>query len=182
MRFMEQFLFFCQDINKMAGKKKIRILYIWLTRAFVGIFVYRLERSLFLLFGSVYKIIRILGVPLINLLQAYSNLDIHYEADIKGGLSVLHPSMGVVVSGRAKLGKNCTFIGGNVIGIRNNSKEAFILGDHLHMGANATIIGPLILGNNVTVGASACVTKSYSSSDITLVGVPAKILNKQIKN
>jgi len=36
---------------------------------------------------------------------------------------------------------------------------SFVIGDDCSLGANATIIGPLILGERIKVGASACVIK-----------------------
>lgn len=32
-------------------------------------------------------------------------MDIHYKADIKGGLLVLHPSVGCVISGQSIIGE-----------------------------------------------------------------------------
>ncbi len=172
---MTQLKYFIKDINRMLGKYKIRILHILLSRVFIGIFVYRFERSLFLLLGKYYGILRVPLIPIFNLLLMYSNLEIHYKADIKGGFIVLHPSVGVVVSGQVTIGKNLTLVGGNIIGAKAKcKKEYFIIGDDCNFGANATLIGPLILGNNVLIGASACVTKSFVKDDIRLVGVPAK--------
>ncbi len=101
---MTQIKLFIKDVKRMLGKHKIRILHIWLSRTFCGVLMYRLERSLFLLFGKTYGIIRVPFIPIFNLLQAYSNVDIHYKANIKGGLSVLHPSVGCVISGQANIG------------------------------------------------------------------------------
>lgn len=177
----KQFLYFLEDIRRMLGKSKSRILYIWLSRSFVGLFMYRLERGFFVTFGKLYSIIRILFLPIINIIQAYSNLDINYKANIKGGILVLHPSNGVVISGRSIIGANLTLTGGNVIGISKNcSIGDFVIGDNCSLGANAVIIGPLKLMNNVQVGASACVVKSFADSHITLVGVPAKILKTTV--
>lgn len=174
---LTQFIFFRKDIKRMLGKNKFRIIILWINRGFVGIFLYRLERSLYLLLGSKYQYFRLLVIPFFNLLQAYSNIDIHYKASIAGGLNILHPSMGIVISGRAAIGDNCTLIGGNVIGVDNRRDSKFILGANLHMGANSTIIGPLILGDNCTVGSLACVTKNFLESDLIIAGVPAKVLN-----
>ena len=147
-----------------------------MSRAFVGVFMYRFERGLFLTFGKLYSIIRILLLPIINILQAYSNLDIHYKANIKGGLFVLHPSNGIVISGKSIIGSNLTLTGGNVIGISKKCNTGeFVIGDNCSLGANAVIIGPLMLANNIRIGASACVVKSYAESNVTLIGVPAKI-------
>ena len=71
---------------------------------------------------------------------------------------------------------NLTLTGGNIIGVGKNKASRFILGDHITLGANATIIGPLELKNNIFIGAGACVTKSFESSNINLVGVPAKVI------
>lgn len=71
-----------------------------------------------------------------------------------------------------------TLTGGNVIGGNNAfNRGDFIIGDNLNLGANAVIIGPVIIGNNVKVGASACVVKDVPDN-VTVVGVPAKIIDK----
>ncbi|MFD0933319.1 hypothetical protein ACFQ0R_11985 [Psychroflexus salinarum] len=102
-------------------------------------------------------------------------MDIHYMADIKGGLRVLHPSQGVTISGCLNAGKNLSLVGGNVIGISKRCvKNQFVVGDNIKLGANACIIGPLMLGDNVEIGASACVTKDFLEKNSKLVGVPAK--------
>ena len=176
---MSQLTYFVSDVKRMLGKHKIRIVYVWLSRAFWGVFQYRLERSLFLVLGRSYSFIRVPFVPLLNLIQAYSNIDIHYKADIKKGLSILHPSVGVVISGQSVIGENLTLTGGNVIGVHKKCvKGTFVIGNQCSLGANATIIGPVILGDNITVGASACVVKSCLTPQSVLIGVPAKIHNK----
>lgn len=169
-----QLVFFIRDIKRSLGKHKLRILFVWITRSFVGIMLYRFERCLFLVFGKYYAIIRILFLPIILIFQAYSNIEIHYKANIKGGILVLHPSVGCVVSGQATIGTNLTLTGGNIIGVGKNKAKHFVLGDNITLGANATIIGPLELKNNIFIGAGACVTKSFESSNINLVGLPAK--------
>lgn len=172
----EQFLYFLQDIRRMLGKRKSRILYIWLSRAFVGVLLYRAERSMLLTFGKSYQYLRILFLPLINLLQAYSNIDIHYQAAIKGGLSILHPSMGIVISGKSIIGANLTLVGGNVIGISKPCNVGdFIIGDNCSLGANAVVLGPLKLGATIKVGAMACVVKDCLTSNVVLTGIPAQI-------
>lgn len=175
---IEQMIFFSQDLKRMLGKYKIRIIHIWLSRFFWGIFLYRLERGLFLLIGKPYSILRILLLPILNLLQAYSNIELHYKANIKGGILILHTSPGIVVSGLSIIGKNLTLTGGNIIGAKKGCKYGEInIGDNCTMGANAVIIGPINLSDNITIAASACVVKDCLLSNTTLVGVPAKELS-----
>ena len=176
---MTQLKYFYNDLIRMLGKNKFRIIFIWLTQCFWGIFMYRLERSLFLIFGKYYKFIRIPFIPLINIIQAYSNMDINYHADIKEGLIILHPSVGCVISGQSVIGKNLTLVGGNIIGVKRKTKiNEFVIGNNCTLGANATIVGPVLLGNNINIGASTCVTKNFLDNNLVLVGTPAKILQK----
>jgi len=166
------------DLRKACGKSPWRLPLVLLSRSFVGIFVYRLERMLFLIFGSNYRIVRIIFIPIILILNLYSNCEIHYEADIGKGIKILHPSLGVVISRRAKVGNNLTMVGGNCIGISiNRVNDIFIIGHSIEMGVNSSIIGPLVLGNNIKIGANACVVHSYLKDTQVLVGVPALPLN-----
>lgn len=170
----QQFRYFIEDIRSMLGKHKVRILHIWLSRAFCGIFVYRLERSLHLLIGSNYKIIRVILIPIYNLLYAYSNIEINYNADIKGGISILHPSAGIVISRFSSIGRNLTLTGGNIIGSNPGATLGDIqIGNNCYLGANAVIIGPIKLGNDITVAALACVVKDCEENNMVLRGVPA---------
>lgn len=117
-RALEQIGFLIKDYRRQTGSKKLRMFYLWLSRASIGIMLYRVERMMFLLFGNVWKVMRILFLPILFPLYAYSNLEISYDADIGPGIIVLHPSMGVVISGFTTIGKNITLTGGNVIGGR----------------------------------------------------------------
>lgn len=174
----QQFLYFVQDLSRMLGKRKIRIVYIWLSRSFVGVFLYRVERGLYLTLGKSYEIIRILFMPIRALIQAYSNIDIHYKADIKGGILVLHPSVGIVISSVSIIGSNLTLTGGNIIGVNKKCNRGdLVIGDNCILGANAVILGPLKLADRIKVGALACVTKDCLESRVKLVGIPAKIIN-----
>jgi serine acetyltransferase len=174
----QQIKYFVQDLKRILGKYKIRILHIWLSRVFLGIFIYRLERGLFLFIGKKYEIIRIFFVPMYNLIQAYSNIELHYKSDIKGGLLILHPSAGVVISGLSIIGANMTLTGGNIIGGKPGCKTGEIkIGDNCTLGANAVIIGPIELSNGINIGASACVIKDCLVDNSILIGVPAKSIN-----
>ncbi len=172
---MTQLNYFLQDCRRMLGKNKWRVLILWMHQNFWGLFLYRFERSLFLIFKESYKYIRILFLPFFTILKSFSNIDIHYRATIKGGVLVLHPSVGCVISGKAKIGKNLTLTGGNIIGFnKKSSNKKFEIGDYCTFGANAVAIGPVVIGNHSTIGASACVVSNFEENNQVLVGVPAK--------
>lgn len=87
--------------------------------------------------------------------------------------------MGVVINGSCVIGNNFTLVGGNVIGLsRSSTGNDFKIGDNVTLGANACVIGPVLLGDNINIGALACVIKD-AESNTTLVGVPAKIINRK---
>ncbi len=48
------------DIIRMLGKDKWRIVVIFFSRIFAGIFWYRIDRSLYLLLGGKYRVVRVL--------------------------------------------------------------------------------------------------------------------------
>jgi serine acetyltransferase len=174
---LTQAKYFIKDVRRMLGKYKIRILHIWLSRVFCGIFLYRLERGLYTTIGRAYEYIRVIFIPLFNLMQAYSNLEIHYKADIKGGLKVLHASAGCVVSGLSVIGENLTLTGGNIIGGRAGCRRGeLVIGDNCSLGANAVILGPVRLGNDIEVSASALVVNDCSEDNCMMLGVPAKAI------
>jgi len=176
---LTQAKYFIKDLRRMLGKHKIRILHIWISRVFCGIFLYLFERGLYTTIGRPYEYFRVIFLPLINLLQSYSNLDINYKADIKGGLLVLHPSVGCVVSGMAIVGENLTLTGGNIIGARAGCKKGgIVIGNNCSMGANAVVLGPLTLGNYIEISAQALVVNDCRDSNCLLLGVPAKAIGK----
>jgi serine acetyltransferase len=104
-------------------------------------------------------------------------LEIHYKADIKGGLLVLHASVGCVVSGLAIIGENLTLTGGNIIGGRAGCRRGdLVIGDNCSLGANAVILGPLKLGNHIEIAASALVVNNCLDDNCMMLGVPAKAI------
>ena len=176
---MNQFNYFFKDIRALLGKNKYRILLIFFNRSFYSLLSYRIDRSLFLLFKSKYRFYRILLAPFFFLLQIISNCDIHYRADIKGGINIHHPSLGIVNSGKSIIGDGLTLTGGNTIGIKSGNPDGVIrLGENCNLGANSCIIGPLTLGNSMKIGAMACVTKSFVENNLILIGVPAQPFSK----
>ncbi len=171
----DQFSKFKYDIIRLTGKNRLRILIILLNRSFWAILVYRLERGMYLTFGNAYSILRILFLPLLRLLEVYTNAEINYKAEIGKGILILHSALGIVISGYARIGDNLTLTGGNVIGSKDSGKFGdILLGNSCFLGANAVILGPLQLADNIKVGASACVVKSCLTDGAALGGVPAK--------
>ena len=63
-----------------------------------------------------------------------------------------------------------------VIGKNHPGPCYFEIGDNCLVNTGATIIGPVVIGNNVTIGAGAVVTKDVPNNAV-VAGVPAKVIN-----
>lgn len=102
--------------------------------------------------------------------------DIYPQAELGEGLYIPH-FVGITIGNTAILGKNCTVFPNVVFGAsyspnRQNptGRRHAKCGDNCVFGANSSIIGAITIGNNVTVGAGAVVTKDVPDG-VTVVGV-----------
>jgi serine O-acetyltransferase len=50
-----------------------------------------------------------------------------------------------------------------------------MVGDNCYIGLDAKILGPVRIGNNVTIGANAVVTKDIPDN-VIVAGIPAQII------
>lgn len=89
------------------------------------------------------------------------------------GLSIAHYGP-IVINHKAKIGKNCRIQESVTIGSTGGNDGAPEIGDHVFIASGARIIGDVVLGNHIAVGANAVVTKSFKEDHITLAGVPAR--------
>lgn len=100
-----------------------------------------------------------------------------YPGTTDGGLCIYHAGGFTHIGPNCRIGKNCTIQPGVVFG-NKTEKETLgqtTVGDNCYFGLNAKIFGPLKIGNNVTVGANAVVTKDIPDNAV-VGGVPAKII------
>ena len=81
--------------------------------------------------------------------------DIPSHTSIGGGFVINHPR-GTIINSNVVIGNNCTIVGAAVIG--KTEKGTPIIGDNCFIGAHALLIGNIVVGNNVEIGAGAIVT------------------------
>ena len=100
-----------------------------------------------------------------------------YPNTIGPGFRIYHAGAYTHVGPNVKIGKNCTFVSGVVFGNKTEEEDnrPVIVGDNCYFGNGVTILGPVHIGNNVTIGAHAVVTKDIPDNAV-VVGVPAKII------
>ena len=114
-----------------------------------------------------------------------TNVDIHPGAKIGQRLFIDHGA-GVVIVETYEIGNDvtlyhCVTLGGTSW---NKAKRHPTLGNNVLVGAGAKILGPILLGDNVRVGANSVVNKNVPAC-CTVVGIPGRIVhrkNVQIEN
>lgn len=90
------------------------------------------------------------------------------------GLHIVHP--GFIRSMGSKIGKNCTILPMVLIGKKRPGTDVqAIIGDNCYISTGVTILAPVKIGNNVTIGAGAVVTKDIPDNCV-VAGVPARII------
>lgn len=128
------------------------------------------------------KLLKLYMLYYIKKCDAYNNAsfgtDINSGAYFKTRPILPHGLNGIIISHYASFGENVT-IYQQVTVAEENGKSAKI-GNNVLIGAGARIIGNIKIGDNVKIGANAVVTKDIPS-DCTAVGVPAKIIKKDLK-
>lgn len=92
------------------------------------------------------------------------------------GLCLVHPGfrrIGVI----SHIGKNCTILPNVLIGLKKPEPglHDVYIGDNCYISTGVTILGPVTIGNNVTIGAGAVVVKDIPDNCV-VAGVPAKIV------
>ncbi|MDP2071653.1 serine acetyltransferase [Methylotenera sp.] len=90
---------------------------------------------------------------------------------IPRGIVFPHP-YGIVIHSETVIGDNTIVMQQVTMGGKSliDPVGAPILGDNCYVGAGAKILGPVRIGNNVTIGANAVVTKDIADGNV-VVGV-----------
>ncbi len=111
----------------------------------------------------------------------------HYKMSIKLGLQVpinvcdygLHINHYglLVISPSARIGKYFNVHQGCNIGVNKGPDDAPTIGDNVFFGPGVKIFGRVTIADNVAVAAGSVVTHSCTTPNVTLGGVPAKIIN-----
>lgn len=102
------------------------------------------------------------------------------ETAVIGRRLVIEHFGGIIVHGNSVIGDDVMIRQGVTLGnsSETRSHEAPRIGDRVSIGAGAKILGPIVIGNDVAIGANAVVISDIPEGMLA-VGVPAKIKPRQ---
>jgi serine O-acetyltransferase len=122
-----------------------------------------------------------LGLPFVprlisHLARFLTGIEIHPGAQVGKGVFIDH-GMGVVIGETAIIGDYCLIYQGVTLGGtgKETGKRHPTLGENVVVGSGAKVLGNLLIGNNVRIGAGSVVLRDVPS-DCTVVGVPGRIV------
>jgi serine O-acetyltransferase len=152
----------------------------WSRHGFWVLLIYRFgrwrygihSRPLRLPFSFLYKLIKFLSEMLLG-------AELPCEAVI-GRRFVIEHIGGIVVSGDAIFGDDCVMRNGVTVGLRNRGvRGSPRIGNRVDIGAGAKLLGPIVIGDDVAIGANAVVISDVPSNSIA-VGIPARVIPRKV--
>ena len=156
-----------QDWRANAGNPKGQLVMLW----FRTLHLLRQSIVSFILFLPLFILYRIT-------VEWFLCIELPWKTHIGPGFRIDH-GQALVVNDGTVFGSDCTVRNSTTIGNRKLKDGTYSrsprFGDRVDIGANAVIIGPITIGNDVAIGAGAVVLKDVPAQHIA-VGNPARIL------
>ncbi|MFY9269711.1 MAG: serine O-acetyltransferase EpsC [Candidatus Manganitrophaceae bacterium] len=108
-----------------------------------------------------------------------TGIEIHPGAMIGRAFFIDH-GMGVVIGETAEIGDNVTLYQGVTLGGTGHEqgKRHPTLGNHIIVGAGAKILGAILIGDHVRIGANSVVLDNVPDH-ATVVGIPGKVTRRR---
>lgn len=121
------------------------------------------------------------GIPILPRWLAHvsrflTGIEIHPAARLGKGFFIDH-GMGVVIGETVEAGDDCTIYQGVTLGGTSlgHGKRHPTLGNRVIVGVNASVLGAIVLGDDVKVGGGSVVVKDVPAN-ATVVGIPARVV------
>jgi len=123
--------------------------------------------------------LRLPGRLLSHISRFLTGIEIHPGARIGRRFFIDH-GMGVVIGETAEIGDNVLMYQGVVLGGTSLEKKKRhpTIEDNVVIGAGATLLGPIVVGEGARIGAGSVVIKPVPAG-ATIVGVPGRIVGEK---
>jgi serine O-acetyltransferase len=104
-------------------------------------------------------------------------ISIPYSTEIGNGFYIGHYGC-IVVNKDVKIGNNCNISQGVTLGGTNRGtrKGCPTIGNNVYIAPGAKVIGNVMVGNDVAIGANCVVTKDIPDHAV-VVGIPGKVIS-----
>lgn len=138
---------------------------IWEADAFLALILIRAAIAL-----------RALGIPVLPMILRRVSIvmtQVHIGAPVIIGPGFCLPHGQVVVDGIVEIGSNVTIRPFVTIGLVDGEYVGPTIGSRTTIGTGAKVLGPIKIGQRVSIGANAVVVKDVAD-DMVVVGVPGK--------
>jgi len=116
-----------------------------------------------------------LGYYFYNRAKKKYNVDINPNAYIEEGFVIVHIGA-IVIGGGCRVEKNCSIQSCVTVGEKEPAGGMPHIGKSCYLGTGAKVLGSIVLGDNIVVGANSVIVHSFRENDIKLAGIPAKKL------
>jgi serine O-acetyltransferase len=137
----------------------------WVSDAFAAQVLYRAKARM-----------QALDVPILpriahRLAMSIAQVCIGDPVVVQPGIYIAHGQ--VVLDGLVTIGKGVLIFPWVTIGLRAGNFNGPTIGDHVHIGTGAKVIGPVTVGEHARIGANAVVVTDIAPGT-TVVGAPAR--------
>lgn len=169
-----------EDIKKYIAGKKItlkKICYLLTIQGIWATIVYRFGYWVHHNFKMplIRFFLKIIAFIAFKFTEIITGISIPFSVQIGKGFYIGHFG-GIFINGQTKIGNNCSVGTGVVIGTKGlGNRETPNIGNNVFIGVGAKVLGDIKIGDNVKIGANAVVITDVPN-DVTVVGIPAKII------
>lgn len=108
-----------------------------------------------------------------------TGVEIHPAAQIGKGMFIDHGT-GIVIGETTEIGEGCVLYQGVTLGGtgKDTGKRHPTLGNNVMVSAGAKVLGPVVIGDSVKIGAGSVVLKNVPPF-CTVVGVPGRVVKQE---
>lgn len=111
-------------------------------------------------------------------IEITTGISIPAACTIGKGLRIHHFG-GIILHPTVIMGNNCTLYHEVTIGDKDGKGKAAIIGDNVLIGAGTKIIGEILIGEGVVIGANSVVNRDVPANCV-VAGNPAKIIRPSV--